>query len=104
MLMAHTYLYNSTLFTWLYLFNVLKINIKIGVATKKIFFIYLEVDDEHMKNLSTSKVLSIGNVILNITFGKLLNLNNMLHIANIRNNLVSAYYWTKIVSNDLWKW
>jgi hypothetical protein len=48
------------------------------------------VDGEnlYMKNSSTSKVLDVGNVILKITFEKLFTLNNVLHVNDIRKNLV----------------
>jgi hypothetical protein len=61
------------------------------VCTKKrVFFIYKEVDGEnlYMRNSSTSKLLEVGNVILKITFGKLLTLNNALYIADIIKNIV----------------
>jgi hypothetical protein len=55
-----------------------------------IFFTYKEVDGEHlyMKNLLTFKVLGFGKVIIMMTFKNLLILNNVLHVANIRKNLV----------------
>jgi hypothetical protein len=54
------------------------------------FYTYKEVDGEnlYMKNSSTSKVLDVGNVILKITFEKLFTLNNVLHVNDIRKNLV----------------
>jgi hypothetical protein len=41
-----------------------------------------------MRNSSTSKLLEVGNVILKITFGKLLTLKNALHVADIIKNIV----------------
>jgi hypothetical protein len=42
-----------------------------------------------MRNSSTSRYyLGIGKAILNMTYSKLLTLNNVLHITNIRKNLV----------------
>jgi hypothetical protein len=51
---------------------------------------YKEVDDEHLyrTNLLTLKVLGIRNAILKMDSKKLITLNNMLHIANIRKTLV----------------
>jgi hypothetical protein len=51
---------------------------------------YKEVDDEHLyrRNLLTLKVLGIRNAILKMDSKKLITLNNMLHIANIRKTLV----------------
>jgi hypothetical protein len=43
---------------------------------------------EYMENSSISKILGIVNVILKMTCGKFLNLNNMLQVANIRKKLV----------------
>ena len=42
-----------------------------------------------MRDLLTSKVLSVENIIQNMTSKKLLTLSNILHIANIRKNLMS---------------
>jgi len=54
------------------------------------FFTYKEVDREnlYMVNSSTFKVLDVGKVTLKMTFEKLLTLNNVLHVADIRKNLV----------------
>jgi hypothetical protein len=61
------------------------------------FTSYKEVDGEnlYMKNSSTSNVLGIGKVILKITFNTLLNSNNVLHVADIRKNLVSSSLLSK---------
>jgi hypothetical protein len=61
------------------------------------FYTYKEVDGEnlYMKNSSTSKVLDVGNVILKITFEKLFTLNNVLHVNDIRKNLVCGLLLSK---------
>jgi hypothetical protein len=41
-----------------------------------------------MVNSSTFKVVDVGKVTLKMTFEKLLTLNNVLHVADIRKNLV----------------
>ncbi|KAG8498588.1 hypothetical protein CXB51_004855 [Gossypium anomalum] len=58
---------------------------------KRMFSTYKEVDGEqlYIRNASTSKLLDIGIVILKMASGKLLTLNNVLHIIDIRKNLVS---------------
>ena len=43
-----------------------------------------------MGNSSTSKVEGKGNVILKMTSGKELTLNDVLHVPKIRKNLVSG--------------
>jgi hypothetical protein len=55
-----------------------------------VFFTYKEVDGENLyvRNSSTSKLLEVVKVILKITFGKLLTLNNALYIADIIKNIV----------------
>ena len=54
------------------------------------FFHLQKVDGEHlyMRNSSISKVLGIEKVIRKMTFEKLLTLNNVLHIVDIRKNLL----------------
>jgi hypothetical protein len=61
------------------------------------FSTYKEVDGEnlYMKNSSTSKVLGVGKVILKITFEKLFTLNNVLHVNDIRKNLVCGSLLSK---------
>ena len=61
------------------------------------FFTYKKVDDEHlyMRNSSTSNILSVGKVILKMTFKKLLTINNVIHVANIRKNLMSSVLLSK---------
>jgi hypothetical protein len=48
------------------------------------------VNGEHLylKNSLISKVLGFRKVILNMTFEKLLTLNNRLHVVDIRMNLI----------------
>jgi hypothetical protein len=55
------------------------------------FLTYKKVDEEHlyMGNSSISKVLVVRKVILKITSRKLLTLKNILHVTNIKKNLVS---------------
>ena len=43
-----------------------------------------------MGNSSTSKIVGQGKVILKMTSGKKLTLNNVLHVPDIRKNLVSG--------------
>lgn len=52
--------------------------------------IYKEVDAEHvyMKNSSISKVLYVEKVILKKTFKKLLTLNNVFHMVDIKIKLM----------------
>lgn len=49
----------------------------------------------YMDNSLTSKVLDVGNFILKITFDKLITLNNMLHVADIKMNLMSRSLMNK---------
>ena len=62
-------------------------------ADKKMFSTYKEVDGEHlyMKNSLISKVLGIGKIILKMTYKKLHTLNNILHVTDIRKDLVSVF-------------
>ena len=48
-----------------------------------------------MGNSSTSKVIRKGNVILKMTSGKKLTLNDVLHVPDIRKNLVSCSLLSK---------
>jgi hypothetical protein len=43
----------------------------------------------YMKNSLTTKVLSVGKVILKMISEKLLTLNDILHVADIKKNLMS---------------
>jgi hypothetical protein len=49
---------------------------------------YMDDGQLNMENLSTSKVLDVRNVMLDMNFKKLLNLNNVLHVVGNRKNLV----------------
>ncbi|KAK9756036.1 hypothetical protein RND81_01G068600 [Saponaria officinalis] len=46
-----------------------------------------------MGNSSTVKVLGKGNVLLKLTSGKSLELHNLLHVPDIRRNLISARFY-----------
>jgi hypothetical protein len=61
------------------------------------FSTYKEVNRENLyvENSSSSKILGFRKVILKITFGKLLILNNILHVIDIRKNLVSGSLLSK---------
>ena len=47
-------------------------------------------EELHMGNSSTSKIEGIGNILLKMTSGKTLTLKNVLHVPEIRKNLVST--------------
>ena len=47
-------------------------------------------EELHMGNSSTSKIEGIGNILLKMTSGKTLTLKNVLHVHEIRKNLVST--------------
>ncbi|GFS41406.1 hypothetical protein Acr_00g0074080 [Actinidia rufa] len=67
-------------------------------SDKKMFSSNQEVNDGeqiYMGNSSTSKVVGQGEVILKMTFGKELTLNNMMHVQDIRKNLVSGSLLSK---------
>ena len=67
-------------------------------SDKRMFSSYQEVTDgEHlyMGNSSTSKVVGQGKVILKMTSGKELTLNNVMHVPDIRKNLVSGSLLSK---------
>jgi hypothetical protein len=49
----------------------------------------MDGENLYMKNLLTTKVLSVGNVILKMISEKLLTLNDKLHVADIKKNLMS---------------
>jgi hypothetical protein len=61
------------------------------------FFTCREVDGEnlYMEYSSTSMVLGVGKIILKITSRKFLTLNNVLHIADIKKNLVFSLLMSK---------
>ncbi|KAL0545234.1 hypothetical protein IC582_020384 [Cucumis melo] len=63
-------------------------------ANKNMFTVYVSVSNGEqlfMGNSSTSKVEGQGKVILKMSSGKELILNNVLHVPDIRKNLVSGY-------------
>ena len=47
-------------------------------------------EELHMGNSSTSKIEGTGNILLKMTLGKTLTLKNVLHVPEIRKNLVST--------------
>jgi hypothetical protein len=49
----------------------------------------MDGDNLYMKNSLTTKVLSVGKVILKMISEKLLTLNDILHVADIKKNLMS---------------
>ena len=49
----------------------------------------MDGENLYMENSSTSKVLGVKKIKLNMTFEKFLTLNNIQHVANIRKNLIS---------------
>jgi hypothetical protein len=67
------------------------------VLRKKDVPLTKKIDKENLfvRDLSTSKVLSVENIILNMTSKELLTLNSILHIANIRKNLMSGSLLSK---------
>ena len=66
-------------------------------SDKKMFSSYEAINDEQlfMGNSSTSKVEGKGKVILKMTSGKELTLNDVLHVPEIRKNLVSGSLLSK---------
>ena len=67
-------------------------------ANKDMFTSYVPVSSGEqlfMGNSSTSKVEGQGKVILKMTSGKELTLNNVLHVPHIRKNLVSGSLLSK---------
>ena len=67
-------------------------------ADEKIFISYSTVDNGEqlfMGNSSTSKVEGQGKIVLKMTSGKELTLNNVLHVPDIRKNLVSGSLLSK---------
>ena len=49
----------------------------------------MDGENLYMKNSLTTKVLSVGKVILKMISEKLLTLNDKLHVADIKKNLMS---------------
>ncbi|CAL5339659.1 unnamed protein product [Camellia sinensis] len=67
-------------------------------SEKKMFSTYQVVDNEeqlYMGNSSTSKVEGKGQVVLKMTSGKELTLKDVLHVPEIRKNLVSGSLLSK---------
>ena len=67
-------------------------------SNKKMFSSYEAINDGEqifMGNSSTSKFKGKGKVILKMTFGKELTLNDVLHVPKIRKNLVSGSLLSK---------
>jgi hypothetical protein len=49
----------------------------------------MDGENLYMKNSLTTKVISVGKVILKMISEKLLTLNDILHVADIKKNLMS---------------
>ena len=67
-------------------------------ADSRMFSTYQKVENgDHltMGNSSTSKVVGQGTVVLKMTSGKELTLKNVLHVPNIRKNLISGSLLSK---------
>ena len=71
-------------------------------ANKNMFTSYVPVSSGEklfMGNSSTLKVEGRGKVILKMTSGKELTLNNLLHVPDIRKNLVSGSLLLRMASS-----
>ncbi|KZV17034.1 hypothetical protein F511_34284 [Dorcoceras hygrometricum] len=66
-------------------------------SEKGMFSSYTAVSDRklYMGNSTTSDVVGIGNVVLKMTSGKEVNLKDVLHVPDIRKNLVSGSQLSK---------
>ena len=66
-------------------------------SNRKMFSSYVQVDGRelYMGNSTTSKIESIGRVILKMTSGKELTLNDVLHFPDIRKDLVFGLLLSK---------
>ena len=67
-------------------------------SKRNIFSTYVEVNggrELYMGNSSKSKVVGLGKVCLKMTSGKELVLNDVLHVRDIRKNLVSGSLLSK---------
>ena len=67
-------------------------------SDKKLFSSYETINDGEqlfMGNSSTSKIEGKGKVILKMTYGKELTLNDVLHVPEIQKNLVSGSLLSK---------
>ena len=71
-------------------------------SNKEMFSTYHASNGEQlfMGNSETSKVEGQGQVVLKMTSGKELTLNNVLHVSDIRKNLVSGSLLRRRVSNS----
>ena len=62
-------------------------------SAKEVFATYTPTEydeDLFMGNTATARIAGTGKVMLKMTSGKVLTLNNVLHVPTIRKNLVSA--------------
>ncbi|XP_055822156.1 uncharacterized protein LOC129890680 [Solanum dulcamara] len=67
-------------------------------ANKELFASYEPTQDDdtiYMANLTTAKVEGTCKVLLKMTFGKVVTLKNVLHVPNLRKNLISTPLLTK---------
>ncbi|XP_073119772.1 uncharacterized protein [Henckelia pumila] len=66
-------------------------------ADKNMYSTYATVGDRKffMENSATSEVVGVGNVVLKMTSGKEVTLKNVLHVPEIRKNLVSGSLLSK---------
>ncbi|XP_061358082.1 uncharacterized protein LOC133302336 [Gastrolobium bilobum] len=67
-------------------------------SNKGMFSSYTPTDNDeklYMGNSSTSKVEGVGKVALKMTYGKMVTLNDVLHVPDIRKNLVSGSLLSK---------
>ncbi|XP_073130327.1 uncharacterized protein [Henckelia pumila] len=66
-------------------------------AEKDMYSTYATVGDRKlfMENSATSEVVGVGNVVLKMTSGKEVTLKNVLHVPDIRKNLVSGSLLSK---------
>ncbi|KAL6327054.1 hypothetical protein AAG906_013801 [Vitis piasezkii] len=64
---------------------------------RKMFSSYIQISGRklYMGNSTTSKIEGIGKVILKMTLGNELTLNDVLHVPDIRKNLVSSSLLSK---------
>nr|XP_009772812.1 PREDICTED: uncharacterized protein LOC104223140 [Nicotiana sylvestris] len=71
--------------------TIMGANIVEEIAPKKAFATYSTAGPEEeisMGNNATAKIEGYGKIFLKVTFGKVLTLNNVLHVPTIRKNLV----------------
>ncbi|XP_027183973.1 uncharacterized protein LOC113782276 [Coffea eugenioides] len=69
-------------------------------ANQEAFFSYIPIGDDeeviYLEDSRTAKVLGKGKIFLKLTSGKTLTLNDVLHVPNIRANLVSVVLLRKV--------